>query len=264
MAFTSKTITSKQIGIITDSTLLTWYNALTVKPSATLTTILNTLMAGLNTDGNLVEMDLFHVIGGMETSEQRLKPLKTTGTSPMTAVNTPLIGIEGITGNGSSSYLNLNWIPSTASNKHTLNNNSFGIYTRTDSSSNSFDIGVANGGSASIIESRFGGFIITKSYQVAENDDNVLTSSYGQSVIFSTGASATEVWKNGVQKATHNDASVSLQGISYFLCALNNGGAAATPSPKTQAMVFMGSSSVNQLTFYNRVQTAMGSLGLSV
>ena len=61
-----------------------WYNALSVKPSETLLTDLNTLTAGMDADGDWTELDFFALSAGMETEEQALRPLKTTGSATMT------------------------------------------------------------------------------------------------------------------------------------------------------------------------------------
>lgn len=73
---------------VTPSPLIAaWYAALSVKPSAALLTALNTLVNGMNTDGDWSELDFLSVSAGMETEEQALRPLKTTGNSVQTSVD---------------------------------------------------------------------------------------------------------------------------------------------------------------------------------
>jgi len=70
---------------VTPSPLIaSWYAALSVKPSSALLTSLNTLVNGMNTDGDWTELDFFSLSAGMETEEQALRPLKTTGSATMT------------------------------------------------------------------------------------------------------------------------------------------------------------------------------------
>ena len=73
---------------VTPSPLIAaWYAALSVKPSSALLTSLNTLVNGMNTDGDWTELDFFSLSAGMETEEQALRPLKTTGNSVQTSVD---------------------------------------------------------------------------------------------------------------------------------------------------------------------------------
>lgn len=88
----------------------TWYNALVgAKPSCELMFDLNKLVEGLDTDGNLNEMDLIHVMAGMETDEQRLLPLFTSSGTPFSTVNTVTMNAYGVKGNGTDSYIDTNW-----------------------------------------------------------------------------------------------------------------------------------------------------------
>lgn len=87
-----------------------WYNALVgAKPSCELMFDLKQLVEGLDTDGNLNEMDLMHVMAGMETDEQRLLPLFTSSGVPFSVVNTVTLNANGVKGNGTDSYIDTNW-----------------------------------------------------------------------------------------------------------------------------------------------------------
>lgn len=113
------------------SLLQSWYDSLSVKPSAGLWSDLNTLADTLNAAGKWAEFDFFAMIAAMETDEQRLRPLITTSGSDITAVNSPTLDANGVTGNGTSSYLNFNWNPTAHSVKFTLNNSCYGVYNST-------------------------------------------------------------------------------------------------------------------------------------
>ncbi len=97
----------------TNPTLQTWYDALVVKPSAGLFNDLNTLLTGMSDDGNLSKLDLFAIIAGMETDEQRLKPLITKSGENMVTVSSPTLSVNGVQGNGTTSYINTKYSPLT-------------------------------------------------------------------------------------------------------------------------------------------------------
>lgn len=105
--------------------ILDWYTALSVKPSDELLSSLNTLVDGMDADGDLVEMDFLAITAGMETEEQALRPLKTTGSATMTKGSaTPESGltwtVSGYAGNNDG-YILSNYNPLTNGTKYTLN-----------------------------------------------------------------------------------------------------------------------------------------------
>ena len=115
-----------------------WYNALSVKPSETLLTDLNTLTAGMDADGDWTELDFFALSAGMETEEQALRPLKTTGSATMTNYNNGGGGLQwspnGFASNGTD-VLRSGYNTLTNSIKYTLNSASFYFYGNTRSAS---------------------------------------------------------------------------------------------------------------------------------
>jgi hypothetical protein len=117
----------------------TWYNLLTIKPSVSLANDLNTLISSLDTQGLLSKLDIFHPIAGMETDEQRLKPILTTGTSPFVVSGTVNLTSNGATSTGG--YIDLEWNPFTNGVNYTLNDASLGVYSMTDFNEDTYDIG---------------------------------------------------------------------------------------------------------------------------
>jgi hypothetical protein len=105
-----------------------WWDNLVVKPSNSLMTALNELSAGLDADGNWALLDLFGLLGGMETQEQQLSPLITTSSSQFTIMDTPTLNVNGLSNNGGLGYLDLNWNPSINGVQYSLNNAFFSTY----------------------------------------------------------------------------------------------------------------------------------------
>nr|WP_298655706.1 hypothetical protein [uncultured Flavobacterium sp.] len=114
--------------------ILSWYNALSVKPSAALTSALNDLTAGMNTDGDWTELDFFALAAGMETQEQALRPLKTTGSATMTNFDNGGGGLVWSVNGWAANTLDVirtGYNLSTNSVKYTLNSAFIGFYGNT-------------------------------------------------------------------------------------------------------------------------------------
>lgn len=108
-----------------------WYDSLAVKPSEALLTDLNTLSAGMDADGDWSEMDFFALIAGMETDEQRLRPLITTSGDDIVNVDLGsggiVLDVNGAKGNAID-LLNSKWNPTDDGIKYTLNSAVGAIY----------------------------------------------------------------------------------------------------------------------------------------
>ena len=133
---------------VTPSPLIaSWYTALSVKPSAALLTALNTLVDGMNTDGDWTELDFFALAGGMETQEQALRPLKTTGSATMTNFDNGGGGltwtVNGFQGNNTDVILT-GFNPSSNGVKYVLNSAYLGFFGNTtlNTSVASFVVGI--------------------------------------------------------------------------------------------------------------------------
>lgn len=113
---------NKGSDLVTPSPLiLTWYNSLAVKPSNALLTDLNTLVDGLNADGNWAKLDLFGLVAGMETQEQQLRPLITTSGDDFVIDGAPVLNANGVRNDGGLGRLNLKWNPTDDGAQYTLN-----------------------------------------------------------------------------------------------------------------------------------------------
>lgn len=245
--------------------LLSWYNSLTQgKPSQALLNALNTIMDGLNSDGIRTELDLFHLVGGMETDEQRLKPLISTSGSNFTNVNSATLDSTGVTGNGTTSYLNLSWNPATNGVKFTQNDHSYGFYTRTNNGANMYDMGAANATIFIGANPRSAGNMSQYYMSAATNANSANSDSRGFFHFERTAVGASEAFKSGVSLGTSAIASSTLPSQPFYLGAFNLNGAAGAFSSRNVSACFAGSKSINEITFYNRVQAFMTTRGINV
>lgn len=116
--------------------LQSWYDALTVKPGFVLLEALNTLVGGLVDDGNWDLLDLLSLTGGMDTDEQRKRPIKTTSGNVLTTVlydpdnfpnASPIYNGLGVRSDGNS-CIDLGWSPRLHGVNYTLLNAMHGVY----------------------------------------------------------------------------------------------------------------------------------------
>lgn len=119
-------------GVQPNALILAWYNSLAVKTSNALTTALNTLSQGLFDDGDWAKLDLFGLVGGMETQEQRLRPLVTTSGDDFVINGAPVLNANGFNPNASGGYLDLKWNPTTDGVQYTLNSAFISSYCHND------------------------------------------------------------------------------------------------------------------------------------
>lgn len=238
--------------------LTTWYNSLTVAPSDALTKRLSVLMDGLDSDGVLDETYLLAPVGfELETNEQRLKPLKTTSGDDLVAVNSPTIASTGITGNGTTSYVDLKWNMAVDHPGAAQNNISFAVWSETNTAEDAIEMGTF--GPAFTPQSVIGkkytdnntyySLNDTSNYAEQHNEDSEY---YLLSINRNSGTERTILRGNTViENASVSSAIVSLD--TYGCCA-NNNGTAAFFSTKEQRLFFIGSGSARTWQLRQRLK----------
>lgn len=228
--------------------LTTWYNSLTVAPSDALTKRLSVLMDGLDSDGVLDETYLLAPVGfELETNEQRLRPLKTTSGDDLVAVNSPTIASTGITGNGTTSYVDLKWNMAVDHPAAAQNNISFAIWCEDNITEDKVEIGVIGTAfsNQSLIGKKYTGTLFTyyslndtSNYGVAHDD----TSEYYFLSINRNSATQREILRadSVIENASN---SVSIPNYDIYGCGANNAGTPDFLSTKEQRLFFIGSGS---------------------
>jgi len=248
--------------------LKNWLNNLSFSPSNDVVKAQQILIKGIADDLILPELDLFHTIGGLETDEQRLRPLITTSaTKTFTAISSPTLNINGVTGNGVNSYIQSNWIPSTNGIKYTQNSASFGVYLNSANvTANSDEMSVTDGTRYCYMNARYSTnnfFTVVNAAAATEFG----TSNLNSQGLFSnvrTASNAATNYINSVQGTASAGASNGLPTTQFYILAQNNNGTAGRFSVRRLAMIYCGSGAINQLSFYNRIQTYMTSRGIQV
>lgn len=108
------------------------YDSLTTKPASAIAEAQNTLVEALKTAGVWSKLDVFYMFAQASNGDgEALKNWKNPGTHDATEVNAPsFVALEGFTGNGVDSYLNLHYNPYTDGVNYSINICSGGGYTR--------------------------------------------------------------------------------------------------------------------------------------
>jgi hypothetical protein len=190
----------------------------------------------------------------------------------LTAVNAPTFTVDrGFAGNGTTSYLNTNYVPSTDGVQYTLNDASLGLYSRTNSAGDlAVEMGVQiGGGGRSTCEPRDLSSRIRFSVNSAVNvrsANNTVTDSSGLFVSRRTTSTALSGLRNGSVIATATDTANSLPNLAIFLCSYNIDGNADGFSTRQLAFSFVGASMTTgeQSNLFDIVEAHLDAIGAGV
>jgi hypothetical protein len=181
----------------------------------------NTLIASLKTAGIWVKLDLLRVYAFHDATDALLNWVKDSHNG--VAYNSPAFTAkQGYKGNGSSSYINTNFNPSTAE-KLSLNNNSVIIYRHTDAtlSTESTDTGVRQDGTTRLQ--------ISKTSGADTKLDNFGSPQFASGIIGQgmysmcrNSSTAFSFYKNDSLREVFLNNSISLPNYNMYDFALNN------------------------------------------
>lgn len=237
---------------------------------ATHTNAYITLINGLVADGTWALLDALWVPATQDSTTALLNLL--SASFALTLVNSPTFTAnQGFAGNGTSSYMNTNFVPSTNGVQYTLNSASYGVYDRTSRL-------VDSGEQMSVISDSLANISKMSVWIDTDNRDMRINESIATSTTASatggasagfyaavrTGATAAAIFKNGSSIATGTGAATAKPTVSFFIDARNNEGVAGNFSSDQIAIAFVGSGSINQSSFYTRLQAYMTTLGTQV
>ena len=214
---------------------------------------------------NLAELDRFWIHGLSNNVAARTSFVNPTSTI-ITAVNNPtFIPNQGYQGNGSTSYLNTNYNPSTQGVKYTLNNASGFAYIGNNIVSQTVAFGSLGSGAVSaFLYPQYNS--LTPLYAINDGgQDNTGTgNSLGLSSVLRINNTSSRLFKNGVLNGSATRSSVTIPNLPLFIGGFNLNGNLAGGSTYKFAATGFGSSAVNQTTLNNSIQTLGTSLGWAV
>lgn len=238
------------------------------QPSAAHKRLMDTyLFKPLVAAGIFTELDRLRIFA-TEVEDNGLVSLVNPSSTDASKVNSPAwVQYQGYTGNGTTSYINLNYIPSSAGVKYTQNSACALYYCRTNAVGAYVDMGSSNAALANgtLLVNRFTGD--AQSIRINAATATTLsanTDSRGLYMARRTASNALEGFKNGVSQGTGTVASTGLSASSFYLGAYNANGVATNLTPKQYSVSGMGSGSIDPAAFYTIIQNYMTQLGTQV
>lgn len=258
------TIINKRRGIDPDAQA--YFNSVSTPLSANRKLLINTLVTTLKNDGNWNKLDRLFIFAN-EAQDQGLVSLVNPTSTAATAVNSPTFTADqGFTGNGTTSYVNLNYNPAINNIVLSQNSASIGLYSRTNSAIAAYDIGNSTSSSSRFfsIASRWSdGNNYSGAFQNTETT-TALANSTGLFAQIRTASNAVSTSRNGVQINSGSNVSTSPTSVNVLCCCISSSGTPTYFSTRNISVAFIGSGEINILTFYNSIQTYMTSLGTQV
>ncbi len=238
---------------------LAYFNRVTLEGGSLTTnekTYINTFINSIP----ITEFDRLWIHGLSNQVAARVSVANAATADVITEVNSPTwTAFQGYTGNASTMYLNTNYNPGTEGVKYTLNNAGFGVYHRTAFTVSTIG-GQTGGGFFALIYSLAGTY-----YTYINNDGNgvgnALVNTTGLHSTIRTTSNDVATYENGVLAGSFNKISTGLVASDFYLLGLNAGGSPALLSSSQISLSFIGSSDINQATFYTAVQTLRNNLG---
>jgi len=255
--------------VVYDVDAQAYFDALPDPMSDARKTIINDLFVTLKADGNFEELDRLWLFAN-ETEDNALVSLANPDVGIAINVNNMSFVVDEGFHTSAGTYIDT-VLPLDAATKFTVNSNSHGQYQRHPDSG--ADSGTDSG--ASKIGYTMVTYMIHKYTDNNTYDENncVNTAPMGAAltrdgfhVSKRTNAISQEYWKNGVLVHAVARNSSGRPPCSLFIPTLNLEGTSTGTmiTPQNYSVKFIGSGNINQLTFYNAIQTYMTAIGKQV
>lgn len=255
-------------GVALDSDYLTYEGAMSTPPSATWQTAVNQMVLDIKTALSITNLsdafDVMYFLAAETEQASRLNMVQRAHDCTATAAPT-FAASRGVTGNGTTQFLDTNYNPATQGVQYTLNSASIGVYSRTDANNSGIDIGWTNGTQLCRVVLRNSG-----NFNVGINRNSVFSVAVPDSLALFVGnrstSTASQSYRRGVLAGSESSPSTSIASFNCYLLANNTSGTAASFSTRQLAFAFAGRSmdATQQANFYTAVQTAMTAIGASV
>lgn len=261
--------TSGYLAVDTDSDVQAWLNTvrpLHGTPSSARQTLLHNLVVGLKADGVWSKLDRLWVFAQEMQSGALVDFI---GRSRATPVNAPAFALDrGFTGNGSTSYIDSNWNPTSGPN-YALNNAHISVWTAlTDTQFRNALGNQTTSPSTSISTVRYQ--VANTAWFGAVNDNTgILASTFGATaghvVVSRTSSSALNIYGNGGNKNSDGaNSSVGIPNFNFLICAINASGTPGGYFFNQVSAVSSGASltDTDVSNFYSRLRTYMTAVGV--
>jgi hypothetical protein len=229
--------------------------------TATEKSAVNTLVVSMKANSIWTPMKAIYPMVGASAAAcaQNLKSSSFTGTfsSGWTFAST------GVTGNGTSAYMNTNLNPST---NLTLNSSHLSFYSRTNSNGTEVEMGSETAPNGSVLEIRTVGVTYYKVNSGATYITYTDSDSRGFYLANRTASNVINGWKNSTKVATGTTSSSSLSSANIFLGSLSQSGTPIYFTTKQCALASIGDglNDTQASDFYTAVQAFQTTLSRQV
>lgn len=240
---------------------------MTVKPPPGRAALIDQTIRRLKSHGIWQKLDVLWVMAAHDSQAARLN-WKGNSSFDLTAVNSPTFTADrGYAGNGSTSYLNTNWVPSSSAVRYVQNDAMVFQYLNAGDDTVS-DARVPTGtfgatGDVYVLPRAPAGG--TRHRLNATGSQNVGSVSTGMGFTCGqrTSSTANEIFRNGASLGTASQASSGLPNVAPFICGANSGGSLIFPTNDRVAFCGYGASltAPQQAAFYAIVYGHMRAVG---
>lgn len=250
-----------------DADASTLFAAMSSQPDATRKALINTTILALKSAGIWTLLDECWFMAAHDSQAGLLgwKRYKN-----LTAVNAPTFTTDrGFAGNGTTSYLNTGFVPSTDGVQYALNDASLGTYSRTNVGGSMADIGARNSGEALqvLISSRLGDkYMARLNVSSAVVSLGSSTDSRGLFVGRRPASNSQRHLLNGVDVAGDAIASTGVPTRALYIGAFNDNGTANLFGTRQYAFGMVGASmsAQQQADLFTIVEAYLDAIGAGV
>ena len=241
-----------------------WYNALSIKPTPASITRLNTFVTQI---GNVADFDVISLVAGLETDEQRLRPLKTTSPDVFAIItsvaNDYTLNFNGFKANGG--VINMKWNPKDDAVATSTNSQSVSIFNTSNEVGNSIEVGaLANNNSETLIFSRYNdGNMYASSNNAGGGVFDVVASALGyKSIERYSGTNLRMVDETTVVEKTLASSAPDITTDFYLGGGNNKNSVSYFGSLRTQTCVLIFKSGLNHATIRTAILNYLNSAGV--
>jgi hypothetical protein len=236
----------------------------------------DTMICGMVSDGTWSLTDVFYIYATVTQAISQSNLVSSTNYAATVSGTATFTAYQGWASDGSSGYLNTNFVPSTAGGHFTQNSSAlltYNISTRSGGNTSQCSVGVAN--STGIDYSFIAPDNNLLGFQAAVNTTTNInvsgqTAAAGAWVISRTGSTSLAAYKNGNTTAigSNTSASTALPALSVLshACRFGSGGTPSNFSSDLIAAQWVGGglSATQASSLANRINTYMGSLSTPI
>lgn len=224
------------------------------------------MIKSLKSAGVWAKLDVLQIYAA-PTAADAVVNWKNPGTFNATLVNSPTLEVDrGITGDGASSYIKSNFIPSTNGVNFSKDSAGFHIGIKTDDDSTVTDLGVRDPDNVVRFMARYSGNSIFNINQTSSSIITMVVSSAGFFSVCRTAANSIYRRRNKVAAGAGTEASSALPSKEIFIAAYNNAGSPIQYSARQYVFFALsaGLSTSESDTFADALETYLDYIGAGV